>query len=157
MAYFRLRSDAEKWFKKVDKGPKFDIYYYCALVGLMARRRNEPAGEASKDVVDYFISDFKPYKNLIIGLVIIAELQKARIDLTEKSAVREVISRIVAPGETGLTDNGVKLLNQYASGGYDYLIETGALKPETREEFMLSYANIIRDCSVGFGFQHLLA
>ncbi|WP_397584898.1 hypothetical protein [Sphingorhabdus sp.] len=152
MAYFRLRSDAEKWFKKVDKGPKFDIYYYCALVGLMSRRRNEPAGEISKDVIDYFITDFKPYKNLIIGLIIIAELKKSYIDLNEKSAVREVISRIVAPGDTGLTDNGIKLLNQYASGGFDYLIETGVPKPETREEFMLSYVNIIRDCSAGFGF-----
>lgn len=155
MAYFRLRSDAEKWFRKVDKGPKFDIYYYCALVGLMARRRNDPAGENSKDIVDYFITDYKPYKNLIIGLIIISELKKARIDLNEKSAVREVIGRIVAPGDTGLTDNGIKLLNQYASGGFDYLIETGVPKPETREEFMLSYVNIIKDCSTGFGFQGL--
>jgi hypothetical protein len=155
MAYFRLRSDAEKWFRKVDKGPKFDIYYYCALVGLMARRRNDPAGETSKDVVDYFITDYKPYKNMIIGLIIISELKKARIDLNEKSAVREVISRIVAPGDTGLTDNGIKLLNQYASGGFDYLIEAGVPRPETREEFMLTYVNIIKNCSTGFGFQGL--
>lgn len=151
MAYFRLRSDTEKWFKKVDKGPQFDIYYYCALVGLIARRRNEPAGEASKDLVNKFILDYKPYKNLIIGLLIISELKKARIDLTEKSEVREVIGEIVAPGETGLTDQGVKLLNQYASGGFDFLIESGVPKPETREEFMLSYVKIISDCSNGFG------
>ena len=112
MANFRLRDDAEKWFSNVDKGSKFDLYYYCAIVGLITNKRTEPTGVNVTDVVSYFINDYKASQNLIIGLLIISELKRAGINITEKAAVREEIQSLVSPrGGNDLTDRGVQLLN----------------------------------------------
>jgi hypothetical protein len=144
MANFRLRVDAEDWFKKVDKGPKFDVYYYCAIVGMLNNRRNEPTGVSSTDIVSKFINDYKPYQNLIIGLLIIAELKKAGINITEKDAVRNEIQSLVSPqGGTGLTERGTQLLNHYASGGFEHIRDARSTKPESRDEFMLDFIDMV--------------
>ena len=144
MSNFRLRVDAEDWFKKVDKGPKFDVYYYCAIVGMLNNRRNEPTGVSSTDIVSKFINDYKPYQNLIIGLLIIAELKKAGINITEKDAVRNEIQSLVSPqGGTGLTERGTQLLNHYASGGFEHIRDARSTKPESRDEFMLDFIDMV--------------
>ena len=144
MANFRLRVDAEEWFKKVDKGPKFDVYYYCAIVGMLNNKRNEPTGVTSTDIVSKFINDYRPFQNLIIGLLMISELRKVGIDISEKEAVRKEIQAIVSPqGGTGLTERGVQLLNHYSSGGFEHIRDSRSTKPESRDEFMLDFINMV--------------
>jgi hypothetical protein len=144
MAYFRLRNDAEDWFKKVEKGPKFDVYYYCVIIGILNNNRNEPAGVVSTDIVSNFINDYKAYQNLIIGLLIISELKKVGINISEKDAVRKELQSLLSPqGETGLSDRGVQLLNHYASGGFEHIRDSKSTKPESRDEFMLDFIEMV--------------
>lgn len=149
---FKLRSDAEKWFSELDgKEPaktKFDLYYFCLMAGLASGRYSDPAsaGVSAREIVDDFIQDYKPAQRLLIGLLVVAEARKAGIALEEKAAVREVFKRLVTPTtKTGLTDEGMKALNAYASGGYEFLAESRESKPASPEEFLRDYILLMQD------------
>ena len=153
MANFRLRDDAEKWFSNVDKESKFDLYYYCAVIGLINNKRSEPTGVNVTDMVSYFVNDYKASQNLIIGLLIIAELKRAGVNITEKAAVREEIRSLVSPQSgNGLTDRGVQLLNHYASGGFEHIRDTRSTKPDSRDEFMLNFIDLVAQCTEELSF-----
>ena len=147
---FRFRQDAEKWFSEIASKPPikvtFDLYYFCLMVGLMGARRSDPTdgGRAAPEFVNNFTEDYRGTQRLIIGLLIIAELKHLGIDLEEKVAVRQTIRGLVDPHtQTGLTDEGMRLLNQYASGGYDYIAEKRSSKPYTVEEFLRDFIALV--------------
>ena len=98
---FRLREDAEQWFSALDgKEPtktKFDLYYFCLMAGLASGRTSDAAGLGAREIVDDFIQDYQPAQRLLIGLLVVAEVRKGGIDLSEKEAVRAVFSRLVTP------------------------------------------------------------
>lgn len=147
---FRLRDDARRWFSEIEgKAPvksQFDLFYFCLMAGLMSGRRSEPTdgGRPAPEFVQTFIEDYRPAQRLIIGLLIVAELQRLGIDLHEKAAVRKTIETLVDPqSSTNLTDEGMRLLNAYASGGYDYIAELRTSKPYTVEEFLRDFVGIL--------------
>ena len=149
---FRLREDAEKWFSELDgKEPtktKFDLYYFCLMSGLASGRSSDAAnlGVTSREIVDDFIQDYRPAQRLIIGLLVVAEVRKRGIDLAEKRAVREVFRRLVTPDTpTKLTDEGMRCLNAYASGGYEFLAESRQTKPDAPEEFLRDFVLLMEE------------
>jgi hypothetical protein len=151
---FRLRSDAEKWFSEIDgREPtktKFDLYYFCLMAGLTSGRSSDPAGAGvqAREIIDDWIQDYKPAQRLLIGLLVVAELRKGGINLQEKSAVRGVFKRLVSPNSsTGLTDEGMRCMNAYASGGYEYMAESRETKPASVEEFLRDYLLLIDDAT----------
>lgn len=151
MASFRLRIDAEKWFSEVERSPhirsKFDLYYFCLTAGLASGRSNETqlTGAGSKEFIDYFIDDYKPASRLLIGLLVIAEMKHKGIDVSEKAAVRELFKSLVDAnnGNSHLTDDGMRRMNAYASGGFEYLSEQRDSKPFSIEEFIRDYVTIV--------------
>lgn len=149
---FRMRQDAENWFSNIrDQKPiktKFDLYYFCLMVGLATGRRSEPTKRCAEvtDFTDNFVSDYKPYQRLIIGLLIRAELSRSGISVTEKDEVRKLFVDLVNPqNPTNLTDAGMDRLNEYSSGGYDYLAEKLDSRPYHVEEFLRSYTKLLRN------------
>jgi hypothetical protein len=153
---FRLRTDAESWFAALDgKEPaktKFDLYYFCVMAGLASGRSSDPAsaGVTAREIVDDFIQDYKPAQRLLIGLLVVAEVRKGGIDLEEKAAVRDVFKRLVNPYGANLTDEGMKAMNAYASGGYEFLAESRDTKPASPEEFLRDYV-LLMDAAVEAG------
>ena len=157
---FRLREDAELWFSALDgKEPtkhKFDLYYFCAIAGLASGRVSDTSkvGAASREIVDDFIQDYRPAQRLLIGLLVVAEARRGGIALNEKTAVRQVFSRLVTPeSKTQLTDDGMRCLNAYASGGYEFLSESRDTKPTSPEEFMRDFVELISS-AVEVGEEH---
>jgi hypothetical protein len=151
---FRMRQDAEKWFSEIEgKAPirsKFDLFYFCLMAGLMAGRRSDPThgGRSAPEFVNAFIEDYRGSQRLIIGLLIIAELKRLGINLHEKVSVRKTIRDLVEPHSlTSLTDEGMRLLNSYASGGYDYISEQRSSKPYTVEEFLRDFVRLIGEAT----------
>jgi hypothetical protein len=147
---FRLRADAESWFSELDgKEPtksKFDLYYFCLLIGLANGRSVDPstAGVPAKEFVLDFIQDYKPAQRLLIGLLVVAEVKRGGISLDEKSAVREVFKRLVSTTtSTNLTEEGMRCMNAYASGGYEFLAEHRDTKPMSPEEFLRDYISLV--------------
>lgn len=147
---FKLRHNAEQWFSEIaEREPfktKFDIYYFCLIVGLAKGRYSDPArsGDTSREIVDYFIEDYKQSQRLLLGLLVMAELNRYGTDLKERDSVREKFKFLVSPhGKSGLTDEGFKAMNGYASGGYEYLAESRDSKPLSAQEFLRDYINLI--------------
>ena len=145
---FRLREDAEGWFKALDgKEPaktKFDLYYFCLVAGLASGRTSDAPGLGAREIIDEFIQDYQPAQRLLIGLLVTAEVRRGGIDLDEKAAVRAVFRRLVTPGsKTQLTDEGMRCMNAYASGGYDFLSESRESPPASPEEFIRDFVGLI--------------
>ena len=153
MADFRLRADAEGWFKHISKQSpfttKFDTYYLCLLLGLACRRHSNPsdAGDAP-GFVSEFTSEYRMHQLSLVGLLLIAELTRFGTGPRDRVEVRRLLSDLVEPG--GLSAEGVARLNEYASGGFDHLQEVyGDIKPMAPEEFLPRFADILRDAIEG--------
>ena len=151
---FRLREDAERWFAALDgKEPaktKFDLYYFCLVAGLASGRTSDASGLGAREIIDEFIQDYQPAQRLLIGLLVAAEIRRGGIDLGEKEAVRAVFRRLVTPGSsTQLTEEGMRCMNAYASGGYDFLSESRDMRPASPEEFVRDFVGLIETAVEG--------
>lgn len=147
---FRLREDAEWWFAALDrKEPaktKFDLYYFCLMAGLASGRMSNAAGLGAREIIDEFIQDYQPAQRLLIGLLVAAEVRRGGIDFDEKEAVRAVFGRLVTPeSKTQLTDEGMRCMNAYASGGYDFLSESRDAAPASPEEFIRDFVGLMAE------------
>ena len=144
--YFQLRRDADQWFKEVAGAfdTKFDLFYLCLMAGFAARRKADVESASVTDTIDYYPKQFVGRGSLITALLISTELALAGIDLNERDAVNRTISRLVTPeGLSHLTDDGVRLMNRYASGGFEALIEHFEDRPRTIETFLRTYHSVI--------------
>ena len=146
MARFRIRNDARTWFNKIATfehfNTEFDQYYLCLMAGFASNRSNETA--STTEFVENFTEDYKEASRFLIGLLVVAELKSAGIDLSEREAVRDMFRELVDPKSTNqLTEKGMRRLNAYASGGFDFLTEAGEAKPYSGEEFILRYAQMM--------------
>ncbi|WP_027168793.1 hypothetical protein [Mesorhizobium sp. WSM3224] len=146
MARFRIRKDAQAWFNKIEDFEHFkvdfDQYYLCLMAGFASGRSNDSA--PTTEMVDHFVKEYKPASRFLIGLLVIAELNKSGIGVTERAAVRALFKRLVDPHSPNqLTEEGMRRMNAYASGGYDYLSEKRETKPYSGEEFLRDYVQLI--------------
>lgn len=146
---FRLRTDAEKWFSEIDgREPiktKFDLYYFCLLAGLASGRYVDISrqGVTARDIVQDFILDYRPAARLMIGLLLVAELSRSGIAPSERLAVRKLVKQLVEPGSSGLSDEGFRAMNGYASGGYEFLAESRDHRPASPDEFLRDFTVLI--------------
>lgn len=149
---FRLREDAERWFSEIDgRGPiktKFDLFYFCLMAGFAAGRYEDISQDHiyTREIVDYFIEPYKKSKNLIIGLLVITELKKRGVSMSEKNSVREVLVKLVtSSSSTGLTESGLRAINSYASGGFEVISESRDVKPYMPAEWLRDISRIMQE------------
>lgn len=148
--YFQLSRDADKWFADISKHyvTKFDLYYLCLMVGFASGRKADP--DNATDLIDNYPKEFKPVGRLLVALLLNAELKSSGIDLNERDAVYQVIGEIIDPGfPTLLSDEGVKLMNKYAQGGYEAMYEYFDDRPRAVETFARKYSNCIEELEAG--------
>jgi hypothetical protein len=146
VAYFRLRKDAEKWFREIADAPpfkvKWDVYYLCLMAGFASGRSSEST--AATDLTERYVEEYRPARHFLIGLLVIAELKLTGVNRTDKAQVRELFKKLVQPnGTNDLTDFGMRRMNAYASGGWEYLAENRDQRPFYVEEFLQSYPALI--------------
>ncbi len=149
---FRLRQDVDDWFLQIrDQKPietKFDLYYLCLMLGLASGRSSSPSArceKVSEGFVDNFVMVYRPYQRLIVGLLLTAELHSLGVTLGESDFVRKKLLELVdSASPTNLTEVGMTKLNEFASGGFDYLTERVDSKPYHVEEFLQTYTKLLR-------------
>lgn len=146
MARFRMRNEARAWFKSVATFEHFrwdfDQYYLCLMAGFASGRSNETG--ATTEMTDTFVEGYKEASRFLIGLLVMAELRTAGIDISERDSVRDMFKRLVDPHSPNqLTDWGMRRMNAYASGGYDYLAEQREQRPQSGEELLRDYPQLI--------------
>lgn len=147
-ANFQMHPDVAKWFSEIERPPvetKFEIFYYCLMAGFAARRAEQvPPGAV--DFIDYYPGAFKTRGRLLVGLLLDAELKRRGIGLDEREAVNRNINSIVSPSSSvSLSTEGIRLMNQYAHGGWSALSEYFSDRPRTIETFVRTYARFIQD------------
>lgn len=150
---FRLSPEAESWFSnlksQVPFKTKFDMYYFCLMIGMAAGRKSEPTGA---EFVDHFIDDYRPSQKLICGLLTAIELRLHGIDIGDRAEVRRIIAELFDPSApTGLSEEGMRNLNRYAAGGFALLAEARA-KPHHADEFVADYLMLLKEVAEEKGF-----
>lgn len=143
---FRMRGDVEDWFRHIQKQEpiqtKFDLYYLCLMMGLATGRADRPAN--ASEFVDDFVKDYKPMQRLVIGLMLVSELDRIGVDLTEREEIQRQVAHYLNPNNpANLTEEGFNRLNAYANGGYTYLVEHLGDKPQHIYEFLQSYIDLL--------------
>lgn len=146
MARFRIRNDAKSWFNQIATfehfHTDFDQYYLCLMAGFASGRSNENG--PTTEMVESFVEDYKEASRFLIGLLVTSELKKGGIDVRERETVRNLFRHLVDPQSPNeLTEEGMRRMNAYASGGYDYLAEQRETKPYSGEEFIRDYVQLI--------------
>ncbi|MEA5511510.1 hypothetical protein VB715_17190 [Crocosphaera sp. UHCC 0190] len=85
---------------------------------LEVRRGVLEAASNSTDFVEYFVSDYQSQQNLIIGLLIQAELSDKGLSLDDKSQTKKILKDLIDPSSiTNLTDYGIDRINAMQVGG----------------------------------------
>jgi hypothetical protein len=152
MSYFRLSSDAQKWFAPAfaDEGPlhvEFDKYYLCLLIGIKTRRRDQLDSSAT-GFIEYWISDYQGVRELMLGLILKAELDNRGIQTAERDAVQATCKRIFThDDQTQLTADGMKVANSIAHGGFKTLEESfpGNTSPRSQFELLTHVATLLAE------------
>ena len=152
---FRLRTDAEKWFSKIEKDftYKFDAYYFCLMAGFSAVRKSPLTSADKPAFVDDFPGEYKLQQNLLLGGLIDAELRNLLgrgVTKDDKPVVEKTVARLLTASgasthlSTG-NDGGATRMNEYASGGFDVLCERLGDGPHKLETFLRAYAKLISE------------
>jgi hypothetical protein len=141
---FRMRAEVDEWFAKIHKAKdsplttKFDYYYLCLMMGL-ARRKADTL-TTGQDFVQSFINDYRPVQNLVIGLLIAAEAHVQGVDLSNRGAIKTLLSLYVSPEPSvALTPDGYQRLNDYANGGFNTIVGAYPEVPWVAADFLQWY------------------
>lgn len=147
---FRLRQDAMVWFGRIrDRHPfkiQWDVYYFCLMIGLQRYKKSplESVGVKSDEFIRGFPSHYQQSQYFLIGLLLEAEAVSLGLELTEKERVRKQIRDMVDPDSpTKLSEEGERIMNDYASGGFDELLKEQPDPPYSALEFFNVYREIL--------------
>jgi hypothetical protein len=127
---FRLSGEARQYFKKIEENSttgKFetlwDKYYLCLMVGYLNTQLGKETPK-SDEFVDSFIHDYSTQRFQIIAMLIISELNRQGIKNMDKKSVKKIMLDLVDHNSnTCLSDEGHKLMNRYAEGGFELIYE----------------------------------
>ena len=127
--YFRIRTDAEDFFRHaIDKKRglqiKWDAYYLCLMAGVKSNSLDRSLKAADTNgFIEYFPEDYKPHQSLIVATVLDHHLrEQMKIDYSKKDRINTAMARYTDASEmTWLNAEGIKIFNQYASGGYNVI------------------------------------
>lgn len=148
MADFRLRTDARKWFSELRDNRAFrvdfDIFYFCFMAGIAGGHKPQVQQSETAQLVDYFPERYRGRREQIVAMFLARELQELAVDSTQKEIVNSAISKLIDPhAQNFLSDEGVKLFNNYANGGYELLIGWFDDKPRQLDTFLRAYKRFI--------------
>ncbi|MET0002054.1 MAG: hypothetical protein ABW087_00305 [Candidatus Thiodiazotropha sp.] len=143
---FKIRKDADNWFRKIDsRGPiktKFDLFYLCLMLGLKKARLDEVI--EGTDIYQKFPQEYEGSRFLVLGLLISAEMNREGLVFEDKASVQKLISKYVAADSpSNLSSEGFKKINGYASGGFDVLSELFEDVPQDVDVFIARYCAIM--------------
>ena len=122
-----MSANAKNYFNKLNKESttgklqvQFDFYYLCLIAGFINGKISENIGD--KFVDDFPSTSFFPQRDLIVGLLIAAEIDRNEIDTTDRKRIEKLMVGLVkSDSPTHMSEKGERLMNQYAQGGFEYI------------------------------------
>ncbi|WP_163853510.1 hypothetical protein [Paenibacillus elgii] len=149
---FKMPKDAREYFKLIDRGNfrfkiMYDKYFICLMMGLKCGRLGSSEQLESGDFLDYYPELYADKSDLIIGLLIDAEMRRQGIVAEDRPGVESLILKLISHNSnTRLSEQGVELLNLYAAYGLD-VIRDKITKTAELETFLVHYYNLINSAS----------
>jgi hypothetical protein len=142
MSFFR-RPEMDAWFSHLHKENaleiQFDNYYLCLMMGFATLRDDQLDG--GNELIRHFPGQYAGVSKLIIGLLLIAETQKLGKELTNKRDVEFLVNQYLdVSGSGSMNDAGFGRVNDYANGGFNYLVEAYQDKPYHADAFFAWYS-----------------
>jgi hypothetical protein len=132
----------DAWFAHLHKDGalelQFDHYYMCLMIGFASLRDDSLNG--GNELIRYFPGQYAAASKLIVGLLLIAETQKLGKQLSSKGDVEFLVQQYLeASGSGALNEAGFERINNYANGGFNYLVEQYE-KPYHADTFFAWYS-----------------
>lgn len=131
--------------KKGDRGSPFDtmfdVFYLFFITGIGANRRHAGTAEFV-DLVDRYPSAQQQYSFLYAGIVLLTDIASSGIPV-DKLFVQKKVELLLSDDRTRLSPDGYSLVNEYAAGGYEFVVEVMGKRPETPVDFLLRYNEVV--------------
>jgi len=148
---FILSENALKYFAKLKKASTsgyfettWDQYYICLMAGFRTGNlQSENDNKKGQSFAKNFIKDYIPQKYEIIATLILSEIRRKGIDLTDdittRASVRTMMLELLDQSSaTSLSTDGHKLMNEYAEGGFEEIHEI-IYEPREFDLFLETY------------------
>lgn len=146
MSFFRSQ-EMDGWFSHLHKDNafefQFDHYYMCLMMGFAALRDDPMQG--GSELIRHFPGPYAAASKLIVGLLLIAETKKLGKQLNNKRDVEFIVQQYLeSSGSGALNDIGFERINDYANGGFKYLVEEYDDKPYHADTFFGWYTDRLK-------------
>lgn len=123
----------------------FDVYYYCALVGMAAVELDENKSNLDEGFVQEYPTSYKESKVQIAGLLVATEAKRMGIDMHSERLEEIMLEYLDDSEKTMLSEKGITTLNAYSLRGAQILCDNMVDKPNSREEFLMTFNNVIKN------------
>ncbi|PAB61348.1 hypothetical protein [Anaeromicrobium sediminis] len=149
---FKLPKDTRKYFDLIDRrtdgGVKFktlfDKYYLCLMAGLYKGNIGVVEKIEKDRFIEYYPDLYEGVNELIMGLLIDAEMERRDIQRQDKRRIENLMLEIIDHNSvTKLSETGMELLNRYAVSGME-LIRDNIPKTSELETFLIHYYNLLK-------------
>src|SRR5262245_2661829 len=114
---FRLTKSSREWFRHLLDSFEvaFDVYYIGAVVGMLEGRKSTVHASDAPELVDDFPELYRSSGNVLIGMLMAAELRAVGSPLRDKKLVQRVVGELVdLRSHSRLSEQGIAALNDYA-------------------------------------------
>ena len=127
---FRLSEKARNYFRRIDEkstSGKFDTmwdkYYLCLMAGFTEVELGDEISQ-EYEFIDRFIQDYYEQRLQIVAALVDAEIRRRGISLEDSEMILKIMNDLVEPSSpTCLSDEGHRLMNRYAEGGFNVISE----------------------------------
>jgi len=140
---FNMSNDAKRYFNKLNESKhgkletQFDFYYLCLLAGF---RYMTPSNYKGEEFIDQFPRSFVSQREQIIGLLIATQINKDNIDIENRARLERLMLALVKPDSPSrLSNDGERLMNQYAENGFQRIINEIPTPPNNLDTFLIEY------------------
>lgn len=148
---FRLPKDTREYFKLMDNrsdedGFKlkimFDKYYLCLMLGLDKAKLGSEDDLEPATFIDQYPVLYSENRNIILGLLIDAEMRRRGILSEDKDRIESLMLEIIDENSsTKLNENGMNLMNCYAVKGME-IIRDKIIRTSELETFLIHYYDL---------------
>jgi len=146
---FQQRNDSASWFRKLGFPRQFDNLYYCFVIGVSFQKKLSPSSSEVTDVIQHFPEDYAATSNLIVALLLAAELKNKGVNFGDRALVHQAVRKLIDPNSsTKLSAEGIKEFNAYAAGGFDEIASWFPEAPQEPARFYSVYVEKLKAAKI---------
>lgn len=130
MGKFKQSRRMAEYFDKLNQNStsgtikqRMEQWWLCAQIGLIANKQGEPPGQGSSDMVDYFIRSLESSQSRIRGLLLMRHFGNVDAGGMKRDVLEKEMNRMLSGNESRLSDNATNMLDRYATGGFQIIID----------------------------------